>query len=228
MVRPFIAALAADQLDKYTLTVYLSFDVSDMNCQSVQMSAPDAKSDHILDAALPVFVRHGFRKASMADIARAANISRASLYLSFGSKEELFRAGSKRAHAGTMREVEAALAGGGDVFSRIESAIAAFHRGLIAPFAGSPDAVELFDVNMALARDITLAARARLVALLGQALADAQAANAVVLDPLNSTPADVANVIVAAMDGIKHAPGDDAKLEERMQLFMRLLRAAIS
>ena len=120
----------------------------------------------------------------MADIARAAKISRASLYLSFGSKEDLFRAGSTRAHANTMREVEAALAARGDVFSRIENGIAVFQRGLIAPFAGSPDAAELFDVNMALASDITLAARARLVALLAQALADAQTAGAVALDPI--------------------------------------------
>jgi AcrR family transcriptional regulator len=188
----------------------------------------DAKSNHILDAALPVFVRHGFRKASMADIARAANISRASLYLSFSSKEELFRAGSTRAHASTMRTVEAALAGSGDIFSRIEDAIAVFHRGLIAPFAASPDAVELFEVNMALAKDITLAARVRLVERLAQALADAQTAGAVALDRVNSKPVDIADVIVAAMDGIKHAPGHGAKPEAGMQLFMRLLRAAIS
>lgn len=192
------------------------------------MSGLNAKSDHILDAALPVFVRHGFRKTSMADIARAANISRASLYLSFSSKEELFRAGSARAHASTMREVETVLAGSGDVFSRIESAVAAFHSTLIAPFAGSPDAIELFDANMALAKDITLAARASLVALLAQALADAQTAGAIALDPLSARPDDIANVIVAAMDGIKHAPGSGATLEEGMRLFMRLLRAAIS
>jgi len=159
------------------------------------MIALDTKSNHILDAALPVFVRHGFRKASMADIARAANISRASLYLSFGSKEGLFRAGSTRAHASTMRNVEAALAGSGDVFVRIESAIAAFHRGLIAPFASSPDAVELFEVNMALAKDITLAARATLVERLAQALADAQAPGVVALDRLNAKPGEIANVI---------------------------------
>ena len=81
---------------------------------------------------------------------------------------------------------------------------------------------------MALAKDITLAARARLVSLLAQVLADAQAVGTVALDPLNSRPADVANVIVAAMDGIKHAPGDGADSEESMKLFMRLLRAAIS
>jgi AcrR family transcriptional regulator len=192
------------------------------------MSERDAKSDHILDAALPVFVRHGFRKASMADIARAAGISRASLYLSFNSKEELFRAGSMRAHARTMRDVEAALSGDGDVFGRIETAMAVFQRELIAPFAGSADAIELFDVNMALAKDITLAARDRLVALLAQALGDAEVAGAVTLGSLQARPADVASVIVAAIDGIKHAEGAGPKFAEDMQLFMRLLRAAIS
>ncbi|MES2029583.1 MAG: helix-turn-helix domain-containing protein [Pseudomonadota bacterium] len=192
------------------------------------MSERDAKSDHILDAALPVFVRHGFRKASMADIARAAGISRASLYLSFNSKEELFRAGSIRAHARTMREVEAALAGAGDVFSRIETAVAVFQRELIAPFVGSPDATELFDANMALTKDITLAARARLIALLAQALSDAETAGRISLGSLQARPADVAGVIVAAIDGIKHAEGAGPKFAEDMQLFMRLLRTAIS
>lgn len=192
------------------------------------MSERDVKSDHILDAALPVFVRHGFRKASMSDIARAAGISRASLYLSFSSKEELFRAGSTRSHARTMLDVEAALAGSGDVFSRIETAMAVFQRELIAPFAGSPDAVELFDVNMALAKDITLAARARLVALLAQALSDAETSGAIAFASLQARPVDIAGVIVAAMDGIKHAEGAGPKFAEDMRLFMRLLRAAIS
>ena len=192
------------------------------------MSERDAKTDHILDAALPVFVRHGFRKASMADIARAAGISRASLYLSFNSKEDLFRAGSTRAHARTMRDVEAALSGAGDVFDRMKTAMAVFQRELIAPFAGSADAIELFDVNMALAKDITLAARARLVALLAQALSDAETAGMINLGSLQARPADVAGVIVAAIDGIKLAEGAGPKFAEDMQLFMRLLRAAIS
>ena len=192
------------------------------------MSERDAKFDHILDAALPVFVRHGFRKASMADIARAAGISRASLYLSFNSKEDLFRAGSTRAHARTMRDVEAALSGAGDVFGRMETAMAVFQRELIAPFAGSADAIELFDVNIALAKDITLAARARLVALLAQALSDAETAGMINLGSLQARPADVAGVIVAAIDGIKLAEGAGPKFAEDMQLFMRLLRAAIS
>jgi AcrR family transcriptional regulator len=192
------------------------------------MEQADRKSEAILDAALPVFVRHGFRKTSMADIARAARMSRAALYLSFSSKEELFRAGSARAHARTMQNVEAALAAEGDVFSRIESALGAFQRELIAPFAGSADAVELFDVNMTLASDITVGARNRLVGLLAQALSDAEANGAISLQVLKAKPADVAGMIVAAIEGIKDAKEVGQSLDEGTRLFMRLLRAALS
>ena len=192
------------------------------------MKDSEQKAGAILDAALPVFVRHGFRKTSMADIARAAGISRAALYLSFGSKEELFRAGSERAHARTMRNVEAALAGDGDIFSRIELAIAAFQRDLIMPFAGSADATELFDANMALARDVTLAARAQLVALLARALADAEATGAITLDDLKAVPTDLAGIIVAAMEGIKEAQAAGRNLLEDTRLFLRLLRQALT
>ena len=42
--------------------------------------------------ALEVFGRYGFRKTSMDEVARAADISRQGLYLYFASKEALFRA----------------------------------------------------------------------------------------------------------------------------------------
>ncbi|MCF6327445.1 MAG: TetR/AcrR family transcriptional regulator [Devosiaceae bacterium] len=39
---------------------------------------------------LTVFIRYGFKKTSMADIARAAELSRQSIYNRFGSKEAVF------------------------------------------------------------------------------------------------------------------------------------------
>ena len=166
----------------------------------------DQRAAHILDTALPVFVRYGFRKTSMTDIARAAGISRASLYLIFNSKEELFRAGSARAHARTMVEVETALAGQG----------------------GGADAKELFDANMALAKDITLDARTKLLSLLSRTLADAAAQREIDLDAVKAHPVDLARIIVAAMDGIKDAQGASSNLENGTKLLMRLLQAAMT
>jgi TetR/AcrR family transcriptional regulator, regulator of autoinduction and epiphytic fitness len=45
----------------------------------------------LLDAAVSVFARYGFRKTSMDEVARAAGVSRQGLYLQFSNKEELFR-----------------------------------------------------------------------------------------------------------------------------------------
>jgi TetR/AcrR family transcriptional regulator, regulator of autoinduction and epiphytic fitness len=53
--------------------------------------AADARQLALLDAAVAVFARYGFRKASMDEVARAAGVSRQGLYLQFASKEELFR-----------------------------------------------------------------------------------------------------------------------------------------
>src|SRR3954462_13040389 len=46
----------------------------------------------LLEAALGVFLRYGFRKTSMEEVARAARLSRQALYLHFANKESLFQA----------------------------------------------------------------------------------------------------------------------------------------
>lgn len=188
----------------------------------------DQKASLILDAALPVFVRFGFRKTSMSDIARAAAISRASLYLSFSSKEELFRAGSVRAHTQTLDEVATVIGGHGSALDRIAAAVGVFQRMLIAPFGGSADADELFAANMALAADITLDARQKLLGLLTQTILAAAESDEIDLEALKAPPAQLANLIVAAMDGIKHAQGSGSSLDDDMKLFMHLLRLAVT
>src|SRR5690349_3515234 len=56
------------------------------------VSAEDMKKSRILEAALETFIRFGFRKTSMEEVARAAGLSRQGLYLHYATKEELFRA----------------------------------------------------------------------------------------------------------------------------------------
>jgi len=46
----------------------------------------------IIEAAMGVFLRYGFKKTSMDDLAQAAGISRQGLYLHFPTKESLFKA----------------------------------------------------------------------------------------------------------------------------------------
>src|SRR5262245_61948983 len=50
----------------------------------------DVRRRRLLDVALATFLRFGFRKTSMEDVARAAGLSRQGLYLHFATKDDLF------------------------------------------------------------------------------------------------------------------------------------------
>ena len=58
---------------------------------TLEEELPDARQCALLDAAVAVFARYGYRKTSMDEVARAAGVSRQGLYLQFANKEELFR-----------------------------------------------------------------------------------------------------------------------------------------
>jgi AcrR family transcriptional regulator len=68
------------------------------------------RREHVLDVALLIFARYGYRKTSMDDVARAADISRPGLYFYFASKQELFRATVTRALDSDVAAAERALA----------------------------------------------------------------------------------------------------------------------
>jgi TetR/AcrR family transcriptional regulator of autoinduction and epiphytic fitness len=70
----------------------------------------DARQAIVLDAAVAVFARYGFRKTSMDEVARAAGISRQGLYLQFANKEDLFRKALVHSLDSQLRAAAAALA----------------------------------------------------------------------------------------------------------------------
>ena len=67
------------------------------------------RRDEIADAATGVFLRYGFKKTSMDDLARAADISRQGLYLHFKTKDTLFEAALRRMVSQTQTAAHAVL-----------------------------------------------------------------------------------------------------------------------
>jgi AcrR family transcriptional regulator len=53
---------------------------------------PKARPEEVLDAALNLFARNGFAATRMEDIAKAAGLSKAAIYLYFPSKDDVFKA----------------------------------------------------------------------------------------------------------------------------------------
>lgn len=114
--------------------------------------------DRILDAAMAVFRRHGFRRSSIEQTAEAAGLTRQALYHHFKSKEALFRAVIERLHDGALAaEVAAANAAekaGGSLADILIAGVTARLRQFIASFDGSPHIEELFSEHLLQARDL--------------------------------------------------------------------------
>jgi AcrR family transcriptional regulator len=114
--------------------------------------------DRILDAAMEVFRRHGFRRSSIEQAAEAAGLTRQALYHHFKSKEALFRAVIERLHQGALAaEIGAARAkekAGGSLADIVVAQVTGRLTQLIASFANSPHIEELFSEHLIQARDL--------------------------------------------------------------------------
>lgn len=99
---------------------------------------PERRRPLVLDAAMGLFLEHGYEGASMEEIARAAGVSKPVLYDCFDGKAALFRALYQREDARVMAEVRAALPEGEveDPETALFEGFAAFLRAV----AAAPDA----------------------------------------------------------------------------------------
>jgi AcrR family transcriptional regulator len=114
--------------------------------------------DRILDAAMAVFRRHGFRRSSIEQAAEAAGLTRQALYHHFKSKEALFRAVIERLHesalAAEIAAAHAAEKAGGSLADILVAEVTGRLRRFIASFEGSPHIEELFSEHLVQARDL--------------------------------------------------------------------------
>ena len=117
-----------------------------------------APQERILDAALRVFRRHGFRRSSIEQVAEAAGLTRQALYHHFESKEALFRAVIEQlyetARAAEITAAEDAEKTGSGLPDILIVQVNTRLTHLIASFDGSPHIEELFSEHLALGRDL--------------------------------------------------------------------------
>ena len=122
------------------------------------MAAKQPPQDRILDAAVRVFRRHGFRRSSIEQTAEEAGLTRQALYHHFSSKEALFRGAIERLYDQAL-VAEAAAAKAAEEADRdladvIVAEIGARLGALFAALEGSPHLEELFSEHLAQARDL--------------------------------------------------------------------------
>lgn len=188
----------------------------------------DTKRQHILDAALEAFSRFGYRKTSMQDVADAAAMSRAALYLYFNNKDDLFRALMKRHHATAIARAEAGFGQAALFKFRLCAGLNAFVLSAMAPVQSSPYGKELFEANNTLADDLNVSTAARLRQLTEAAIAEAVEANEISLGRVALTPSLLAELVLCAIDGIKRGSDGLDQIEQRISALVRVVGSATS
>jgi len=112
----------------------------------------DQNVQKMLDAALTLFSRHGFKRASMADIAREAGVARATLYLRFADKRAVFEALAASVVDTALAGAETAWRTDAGFADNLEATILGKDLRFFRLLRATPHGAELFDLDAELAR----------------------------------------------------------------------------
>ena len=169
-----------------------------MITESAARKVESDRDAEILERAAELFVRYGFRKTSMEDVARAADLSRQGLYLHYANKEALFTAALGRLIERALTVCRDALDDPGTALS--ERLLTAF-----VTMGGSADlaaTVELLEAAQRRSMHLVVDVDAEIVAAL---------ANAIAISPIGPSwlergivPATLGRMLLNASYGLKY------------------------
>lgn len=189
----------------------------------------------ILDAAMLVFRRHGFRRSSIEQAAEAAGLTRQALYHHFNSKEALFRAVIERLHESALAaEIQAAGAAekaGGSLADILVASAGAKLGQLAASLDGSPHIEELFSEHLVQARDLYQKYTTAYAEQLAATIARVCRRQGLALNA-GMTPRELARCVEMAINGAKSAypamQPADAFLKDLETMLRTLVAGAVA
>ena len=173
----------------------------------------------LLQAALATFLRYGFRKTSMDDIAREAELSRQALYGHFSDKETLFREAIQSGLDAAMADVEVALADSAAIGRRLARALDEW-SGRYLEQLGS-DGVDLGEGGRAVLGTMVADYGATFERKLARAITDSTLAAA--CKAARVTPLQLAQTLHACARGWKYKVKTRAEFAAHMDIAVRAL-----
>ena len=188
----------------------------------------EARRAEILDAALHMFGQYGYRRTSMDDIAREASIAKGTIYLSFTSKEEVFRALARHLSRQMLAGAEAASRRPGTAADKLAAMHAAWFGTYAETITRSPHAAELLDAKHRLTADLAADGRSRYHQLVRDVLAEADAAGELGLEPAGLTADAAAELLIAAARGLEPSQGEPAAYRHSLSTLARVMIAGLS
>jgi len=183
-----------------------------------RLANPSSKEERVIAGAADVFLRYGFARTTMGDIAKRVGISRPSLYLLFANKEEVFAAVIRRLNDDQLAAIRAALPGLPTLHAKVLFACETWGAHGVDLMTAHPDAKDLFDLSFAPVQEIYL----KFQTLLAELLDGPAAASA-----LGVKPALLARLVTYAMRGFRETASNGRDMRRLIALQVSLLLAAL-
>lgn len=209
----------------------ISAAMSDESKSSRSLPADDAtaRADQIADAALRLFARYGYKRSAMDDIAREAGLAKATLYLHFKGKDDVFRAMldllGRRVEA-RCREVVAAK---GPFPERLAALLQAHHGLAYASFGTGEHLVELKAVMNTIATRELQAFEHIFTQFARELLRQGDRQGEITLSRLSASPEDwIAGLLFAAMGAKLGTPPSAEDYARRLDGIASVFAAALT
>lgn len=182
-----------------------------------------SKEEKVLAAAREVFMKYGFKRTTMSDLANAAHMSRPALYLIYSSKEDVFRSLVAQVFGELLDEIREGLSKHERVIDKLTFA---FEVWCIVPFElmqVSPDAKDILESGYEFASEIT-----------SHAYADFEQIVSDILRSIVSTQAEetlsaeqLAHILTTASQGFKESVSSTAQLRQMIKGLIIIVLAGL-
>lgn len=161
------------------------------------------KRQRVLEAAMGIFLSYGYKRATMDDIAQAADMSRPALYLLFRNKTDIFRAVADHMFEMSLDRIRERLSQPGALGERLYGAIDGVMFEMMRQIHESPHGEELLDLKSQALADLVEGWQNAVSAIFRDAILIDARQRGVNLAARGLTAAGLAQTLLFGLDGMK-------------------------
>jgi AcrR family transcriptional regulator len=176
------------------------------------------KDQKILHAAKSVFLKYGYTKTTMHDIAEAAGISRPGLYLIYSKKEEIYNALVESLSQELSKNVEERVLKIDEPLLQLKEVLNIWVIEMYAYLNQSPESKELYETQFSFAKEGMKRSTDLFTTDLEKVLKNFPSTSF----NNNVKPKDVALIISSAVIGFKKNSDTLDELKEKIELLIRI------
>ncbi len=185
----------------------------------MEATAASARRQQVIKAAIGVFLRYGYARTTMRDIAQAAGLTRPTLYQSFADKEVLFRAVVEAMAIEMFSTIREGLADRFGLEAKLRFACETWGAGEFELVLANPDAKDMFDLCFDPVKEIYAEFEEILAGILREPLSQTD---------LAIEAEELAHIIVFSIKGFKDTARSGADMRRLIAAQTAIIAAAIT